>query len=181
MTSLTPSENEYADKVTTFLYNLAANITTEKHSELRDLGGQRWLENKLYDMFKSTVSIPLMPFFVRTLFELGSFRMDRKNILIGLNKKYGLGGGYNTPRHVYNFIINLVMVAKHNYKQKLILDDMNRLLKFVLLDNLKDLDDLSATESVYSSDELKNLNNYLTLRDMKPDTQKHFGDILSAL
>ena len=107
--------------------------------------------------------------------------MERKKILINLRNKYGLTDKLNFPRYVYYFVLELVHNAKSRHKHGPMLDDMKSLIKHVMVDVLNDYDDLSVTEGVYSKDELKNLNNYLRLRNMKPDTQKHFGDILSAL
>jgi len=179
--TLTPNENEYADKVAEFLFNIAVKYKNEYIWQLRELGGQAFLEKKLYSMFNEIVGLPLLPFLVRSLFELGPFRMERKNVLINLNRKYGASDSINFPRYVYYFIIDLVVKAKNHHKHRPLLDDMKRLLKYVISDNLNDLDDISVTEGVYSKDEIKNLNNYLRLRTMKPETQRHFGDILSSL
>lgn len=178
---LTPNENEYADKVTKMLFDIAVKYKTEYIWQLRELGGQAYLEKKLLDMFDEIVKLPLLPFLVRGLFELGPFRMERKNVLINLNRKYGVAEGVNFPRYVYYFIIELVHKAKNHHKHRPMYDDMKMLLKYVIADNLDDMDDISVTEGVYAKDEIKNLNNYLRLRTMKPETQRHFGDILSSL
>lgn len=181
MIELSQSEKEYAEKAAEFLFNIAVTKKTEYIWQLKELGGQYWLENRLFELFNKTVGIPLLPFLVRGLFELGPYRMERKNVLINLNKKYGNTDTINFPRYAYTFIIDLVHKTKSKYKHRPMLADMTTLLRYVFADNLTDFDDLSVTDGVYSKDELKNLNNYLTLRNMKADTQKHFGDILSAL
>lgn len=82
---------------------------------------------------------------------------------------------------VFNVVNALIMRLIDHHKRKEIYSIVLPLISRYVISGLHELADIVVTDALFSKDEIEKLKNYFVRRKLKPETDKHFGDILTSL
>lgn len=82
---------------------------------------------------------------------------------------------------VFNVVNALIMKLIDHHKRKEIYNIVLPLISRYFISGLHELSDIVVTDALFSKDEIEKLKNYFVRRKLKPETDKHFGDILTSL
>jgi hypothetical protein len=82
---------------------------------------------------------------------------------------------------VFSVVNAVILKLIDHHKRKEIHDIILPFISRYVMSGLHELADIVETDALFSKDEIKALKNYFVRRKLKPQTDKHFGDILTSL
>lgn len=143
---------------------------------------------KMGNLFEKATGFRLPDPFVRKFFYVyptSSFLEgnQRQYVLKSYIDKYKLNlllpqtGGF----WVFSVVNSLIIKLIYHHKRKQIYDIILPLISRYFVAGLHELADIVVTDALFSKDEIEKLKNYFVRRKLKPETDKHFGDILTSL
>lgn len=144
---------------------------------------------KMGNLFERATGFALPDAFVRKFFYVyptTSYYGDgnqRQYVLKNYIDKYKLNlllpqtGGF----WLFSVVNSLIFKLIDHHKRKEIYDIILPLLSRYFISGLHELADIVVTDALFSKNEIEKLKNYFVRRKLKPETDKHFGDILTSL
>ncbi len=180
---LTKGEEEFIKLVTNDLIDAAYNNRAANRE------GYVGILIKMGNLFEKATGYPLPDYFIRKFFYVSvytsyfkdgnQFRYIKQNYIdkYKLNLILPATGGF----WVFSVVNALIMKLIDHHKRKEIYDKVLPLISRYFISGLHDLSELVILDSLYSKDEIEKLKNYFVRRKLKPETDKHFGDILTSL
>lgn len=144
---------------------------------------------KMGNLFEKATGFALPDAFVRKFFYVyptTSYYGDgnqRQYVLKNYIDKYKLNlllpqtGGF----WIFSVVNSLIFKLIDHHKRKEIYSIILPLLSRYFISGLHELADIVVTDALFSKNEIEKLKNYFVRRKLKPETDKHFGDILTSL
>lgn len=181
--SITKNEQEFCRMVTDDLIDAAYNNKRSNNE------GYVGIILKMGNLFEKATGYRLPDPFVRKFFYVyphTSYYGDgnqvnyiKRNYIdrYKLNLLLPSTGGF----WVFNVVNALIMKLIDHHKRKEIYNIVLPLISRYFISGLHELSDIVVTDALYSKDEIEKLKNYFVRRKLKPETDKHFGDILTSL
>ena len=183
--AITQGEQDFVKMAADYLLNAAYNNTMMMISREGHVGSLL----KMGNLFEKATGFALPDAFMRKFFYVyptSSYYGDgnqRQYIIKNYIDKYKLNlmlpqtGGF----WLFSVVNSLIFKLIDHHKRKEIYDVILPLLSRYFISGLHELAETVATDALFSKNEIEKLKNYFVRRKLKPETDKHFGNILTSL
>lgn len=177
--SLTKKEYEFIDSCAKYVFNSAMG-KFEKQT------AQSMMRLFMEKKFKRIIGHDLDYFTFGKYFfvVVPGYQYDRsvQGVVNNILTKYKVDFYHpSTGYNIINLITTIVEEKGKTVKHKMLFHDIRYIMETAFRVGLEKLSEYSITGSIFTSEEYKNITDYLILRKMRPETEKHFGDILTNL
>lgn len=181
--AITQGEQDFVKMAAEELLNAAYNNKTLNRE------GYVGILLKMGNLFEKATGFALPDAFMRKFFYVyptSSYYGDgnqRQYVLKNYIDRYKLNlmlpqtGGF----WLFSVVITLIFKLIDHHKRKEIYDVILPLLSRYFMSGLHELADIVATDALFSKSEIEKLKTYFFRRKLKPETDKHFGNILTSL
>lgn len=180
---ITQGEQDFVNMAAEYLLNAAYNNKTLNRE------GYVGVLLKMGNLFEKATGFTLPDVFMRKFFyvyptsfyynDVNQRQYVQKNYIdkYKLNLMLPQTGGF----WLFSVVITLIFKLIDHHKRKEIHDVILPLLSRYFMSGLHELADTVSTDAIFSKNEIEKLKNYFFRRKLKPETDQHFGDILTSL